>query len=229
VSVALRTYLRYLVPLTLLSALALSPLVYLALAVDTPKDAAQARGLVMLAWTAGATAWIGQLLLVAGAAPAARGLVAGAALSQRRAFTRGAVAMVRALVPCLLAAAAVVVGALALVVPALVLVTLLALTGASPETNPPLPLSRLRDSIAAVRAHVTPVAATVAAIAFFDVALVLVAKRFSAPLMGKKPTATELAAYRHLIDIVVAGLVLASPLAAATLASLRATRDDHIT
>jgi len=227
VSVALRTYLRYLVPLTLLSALALSPLVYIALAVDTPRDAAQARGIVMLAWTAGATAWIGQLLLVAGAAPAARGLVAGAALSQRHAFARGAVAMLRALVPCLLAAAAVVVGALALVVPALVLVTLLALTGASPETNPPL--SRLRDSIAAVRAHVTPVAATVAAIAFFDVALVLVARRFSAPLMGKKPTVTELAAYRHLIDIVVAGLVLASPLAAATLASLRATRDDHIT
>jgi len=221
-SIALRTYLRYLVPLTLLSALVMSPWVNAALTSDMPKTAEQARALIALAWKCGATAWIAQLLLVAAAAPAARSLVAGPALSQSRALVRGVAAMLRALVPVALAVAAIAIGALALVLPALALLVLLSLTGASPDGAPS---QRLRDSIASVRTRVVPVAAVVLAMVAFDVALVLLAKRFTTTPLPKKPTPAELATYRHLLDIVVIGIVIASPIAASALAALRAQRE----
>ena len=101
-----------------------------------------------LGWELIAIGWLGQLVLVGGAAA-----ITGARpsqISQLGAFGRGLVQLARAIVPCLAAAAAIAIGGLALVVPGLVLLVLLALTGASRARGVP---ASLADSIAVVRAR----------------------------------------------------------------------------
>jgi hypothetical protein len=97
---AIRLWLRYVAPLTALSALALSPVLLVALRTPPPADAAQARAMIALGWKLLALAWFGQLVLVGGAAAIARDTP-----SQLAALGRGAAQMLRAIVPCLAAAA----------------------------------------------------------------------------------------------------------------------------
>jgi len=214
----MRVYARFVVPLTLLSLLAFGPFTYLALTAQAPPTVEQAWNLLASSWRCAGAAWVVQLWLVAGAAPAARALAAGEQLSQLRALGLGARAMVRAIAPCALAVAAILLGALALVGPALALLVLLALVGASPEGPA---TARVRDSIAAVRAQLVPVAIVVIAMVTFDLALVVIAKlALTEPLM-KGANKAELAGYRRLLDVVAFGIAAVSPLPVSLLANIR--------
>lgn len=210
---AIRTWLGHIVPLTLLSVIALSPLVALALRVHTPADPAAARPVIQLGWTLLAIAWLGQFLLVGGAAA-----MLTDPPSQLRAFTRGLLQLLRAVVPCLVAALAVALGSLALVLPGLVLLVLLSLTGASPERGLPAPLL---DSIAAARRQLPAVALAVLALFALDAAVGLVSYRAFVVPLPAKPTPTQLAAVRNFVRAIVLGLVVLSPLPATVLATLR--------
>ncbi len=215
---AIRTWVNYLVPLTLLSAIALSPLVVLALGVHVPADAAAARPVIQLGWTLLAVAWPGQYLLVGGAAA-----MLSEPPSQLRAFARGLVQLLRAVVPCLVAVLAVAIGSAALVLPGLVLLALLSLTAASRERGLPAPLL---DSLAAVRRQLPAVALAVFALFAIDAAIGLVAYRAVLLPLPAKPTPAQLAAARNFVRAIALALVVLSPWPAMVLASLhaRATR-----
>ncbi|HEX8114739.1 MAG TPA: hypothetical protein VF516_43715 [Kofleriaceae bacterium] len=170
--------------------------------------------MIQLGWTLLAAAWLGQFLLVGGAAA-----MLSEPPSQLRAFARGLVQLVRAIVPCLVAALAVAIGSLALVVPGLMLLVLLSLTGASRERGLPAPLL---DSLAAARRQLPAVALAVFALFALDAAIGLVAYRaFLAPLPAK-PTPIQLAAIRNFVRAIALALVVLSPLPATVLATLRA-------
>jgi hypothetical protein len=210
---AVRTWVRYIVPLTLLSAIALSPLVALASRVHAPADAAAARPVIQLGWTLLAVAWLGQLLLGGGAAA-----MLTDPPSQLRAFTRGLLQLIRAVLPCLVAALAVAIGSLALVLPGVALLVLLSLTAASRERGLPGPLL---DSIAAARRQLPAVTLAVLALFALDAAIGLVAYRaFLVPLPAK-PTPIQLAAVRNFVRAIALALVALSPLPATVLATLR--------
>jgi hypothetical protein len=211
---AIRTWLGHIVPLTLLSAIALSPLVALAASVRVPADAAAARPVIQLGWTLLAIAWLGQLLLV--------GAVAAMLTdppSQLRAFTGGLLQLVRAVVPCLVAALAVATGSLALVLPGLLLLALLSLTAASRERGLPGPLL---DSLAAARRQLPAVALAVVGLFAIDAAIGLVAYRALLVPLPARPTPVQLAAVRNFVRAIVLALVVLSPLPASLLATLYA-------
>lgn len=218
VAFAIRTWARYLVPLTLLSAIALSPLIVLAARVHPPADAAAARPVIQLGWTLLAVAWLGQLLLVGGAAA-----MLTDPPSQLRAFTRGLVQLVRAVVPCGVTVLAIAIGGLALVLPGLVLLVLLSLTAASRERGVPGPLL---DSVAAARRQLPAVALAVVALFAIDAAIGLVAYRAFLTPLPARPTPIRLAAIRDFVRAIALALVVLSPLPATLLATLhaRATR-----
>lgn len=214
----MRVYARFVVPLTLLALLAFAPCMYLALTLEPPLTIEQAFSLYTSAWKCAATAWVVQLWLVAGAAPAARAVAAGEPLSQLGALGRGARAMVQAIVPCALAVATILIGALALAGPALALLVLLALVGASPESAA---VERVRDSIAVVRAQLVPVAAVVIAMVTFDLALVVIAKLALTEPLLRGANRAELAGYRRVLDVVALGIAVVSPIPTSLLATLR--------
>lgn len=211
---AVRTWLAHLVPLTLLSALALSPLLAIALRVRAPAKPADIRAVVSLGWTLVATAWLAQLVLVGAAAA-----MTGERRSQLRALGRGLVQLVRAVVPCLVAAAAVAIGGLALVVPGAVLLVLLSLTGASRARGLPAPLL---DSIAAARRQWRAVALAVVALLALDAAIGIAAHRALVAPLPARPTPAQLAGARDFVRAIAATLVVLSPLPACVLARLHA-------
>jgi len=216
VGAAIQTWLRYLVPLTLLSAVALSPLIAFALATRPPADLAAAKSVVSRGWTVLAFAWLGQLLLVGGASAMTTGRP-----PQLRAFAGGLLQLVRAVLPCLAAVAAIAIGSLALAVPGVILLVLLSLTAASRERGLSAPLL---DSIATVRRQWLAVALTVAALFAIDAAIgVLAFQRFVPPL-PKQPTPAQLAGIRDFARAIVITLVVVSPLPATVLATLHARR-----
>jgi hypothetical protein len=210
---ALRLWLNHAVPLTLLSAIALSPLLLVALRVRIPADAAAAKSVLALGWMLLAVAWLGQLVLVGGVSAAV------GAPSQLRALGAGFMQLLRAVVPCLIAALAVVLGTLALVVPGPVLLVLLSLTGASRERGVPAPLL---DSIAAARRQLPAVVVAVAAMLALDAAIGLVAYRVLIASLPAKAVPLQLMAARSFVRAIVLALVVASPLPAAVLALLHA-------
>lgn len=225
-SLTLRAYLRYAAPLLVLAAVALVPTLAFALRQPVPADGDGVRALLRLAWILAATAWIPQLVLVAGAAPLVRALVAGQPLSQRRALADGVAALVRALVPCAIAIAAIVLGLVALVVPGLLLLALLALTGASDRLGVPPPAA-LADSAAVVRAQWRTVVPIVALMIAGDLAVVAIAQGQLALFdVAAKPAPIVLAHARDCVRAVAAVLVLGSPLAACALAASYARQGD---
>lgn len=216
--VTLRAWLRYLVPLTLLSALALSPLVYVASRVGVVPDPARARAQLRVGWVLAGCALSCQLWLVAAVAPAVRGLADGAPLSQLAALRRGLAGLVRGALPCGIAIVAVLLGGVALVVPGALLLVLLALTGASERLGeaPPAPLV---DSVAVVRANLPRVAAIVAAIVVGNLAVAFVLQWQLVPHIAKKVTPAQLASIRTFVRAVPLVLAALSPLAACALAA----------
>jgi hypothetical protein len=215
VAAALRTWLRYVVPLTLLSAIAVSPALVLALRARPSLDPAGARAALTLGWEMIALAAFGQLVLVGGAAAITR---ARPSPSQVGALGGGLVQLARAIVPCLAAVAAVAVGGLALVVPGLVLLVLLALTGASPARGVP---AALADSITAARAQLPATALAVFAMLAIDVAIGVAAQRAFVVPLPRQPAPAQLAQLRLFVRVIALALVLISPLPATVLATIR--------
>ena len=217
-SLALRTWLRYFVPLAILSAILHLPVLRFAWKLEVPKDIPAARSLLVTVWIVAGTAWIAQLVLVAAAAPAARSLAAKQPLTQWRALAGGFANMVRMALPIACVVAAIVVGGMALVVPGVMLLGLLALTAASTEPGLPAPLL---DSVAIVRRHWRPVAIAMVAIVAIDLALAAIAYVALADPLPKKPSPKQLAEYRDIARAVTVGLAIVSPLAASVLAAIR--------
>ena len=217
---AVHSWLRYIVPLTLLSAIALAPVITIALRVRAPLNPAGVTAALSAGWAMLALAWLGQLVLVGGASAITR--ARPAPLSQLGALRGGLAQLVRAIVPCLTAAAAIAIGGLALVVPGLVLLVLLALTGASRERGVPAPLV---DSTAVTRTQLPAVALTVAAMLMIDAVIGVAAYRAFVVLLPRHPTPAQLAALPHVLRVMALALVLVSPLPATVLATIRARAD----
>jgi hypothetical protein len=218
VPLALRAWLRYLVPLTVLSVIAFLPLLWLASRTGLAADLPKARAQVRLGWVLAAVAWASQLWLVAGAAPAVRGLVRGQPLSQLRAFTEGVRGLARGFVPCLIAVLAVALGGIALVVPGVLLLVLLALTGASERLGEPPP-APLVDSVAVVRDSLGRVALIVVAIIVINLAIALALQLQLVPHITRKVAAAKLAPIRSFVRMVPLVLAVVAPLAACALAA----------
>lgn len=216
--VTLRAWLRYLVPLTLLSALAFVPLVYVASRVGIAPDVARARAQLRAGWVIAGCAFACQLWLVAAVAPAVRSIAEGAPLSQRLALRRGVAGLVRGALPCMIAIVAVALGGVALVVPGALLLVLLALTGASERLGEASP-APLVDSVAVVRASLPGVAAIVAAIVVANLAVTFVLQWQLVPHIPKKVTPAQIASIRTFVRAVPLALAALSPVAACALAA----------
>ena len=138
--------LRHAGPLAAVTAVAMAPALAVAWRARVPADLPHAHAQLLLGWLIAAFAWIGQLWLVAGVAPIARAPEA----SPYAALAAGLRGLARAAVPWALAVVAIVLGLAALVVPGLVLLVLLAPTGASTRLGEPPP-APLADAAAVVR------------------------------------------------------------------------------
>jgi hypothetical protein len=215
--IALGAWKRYTLPLLLLTAVACAPFALLAVGIAAPGDRAAATTLVRFAWVVAATAWIVRYLLVGAIAPIARAAASDTPLSQLAALRAGAGGLVRAVLPCGLAVAAVAIGGLALAVPGLLLFVLLAMTGASERPGLPAPLV---DSIEVARANLRSVATAAGGMLLVDLAIVTVAYFLFAAGLPAKPRAPDLAVIRTLIQVAAIGFAVVTPIAATALAAI---------
>lgn len=215
---AFRTYVRYLVPFAFLSVIAFAPLILIALRVPVPGNSKQAAMNLRYAYVFAGCSLVPLLLLVGGVAPAVRGVVSGAPLSQLAVLGRGLAGLTRAVVPTLLAVAAIAIGGLALAVPGLILLVLLALVGASTLDGAP---ARLADSVATARTSVPAIVAVLVASLVLPAVAIFLLSRELVPL-PKPPKPEHLAAFRQLVRVTVAGIVLAAPIPAVLLALIHA-------
>ncbi len=205
--IGLRTYARYGAPLTLVSVIAFLPL-YLLVRRVGPGSAANVKTVLELAWLVAGSAWIVQLAVVGAAAP-----LVGTRRSQWQALRAAGRGLVRAALPCVAVAGTVLVGGMALVVPALVLLVVLALTGASQAAGMPAPLE---ESVRVARRAPWRLAAIVAAMLLANVAIALIALRVP-HARPKKPV--DFATYRRVLPLIVAGIAVVTPVFACLLAS----------
>ncbi|HEX4449612.1 MAG TPA: hypothetical protein VH143_02025 [Kofleriaceae bacterium] len=165
-------------------------------------------------WIVAGVAWMVQLVLAGGAAALAREQPG----RLPRAFVVGVAGTVRALVPCAIAIAAIVLGGAALVVPGIVLAVLLAFAGAAGGATPgALPSEVLDASVAAARAHWRDAAVAVAAIVAADVAIAAIAQLV---LVHAGAPKLQLAQARDTTRVVVLAYAFASPFAASLLAAV---------
>lgn len=215
---ALRAWLRYLVPLTLLATITCAPLLYIALHAHAPKDIHSARVLVRIPWLLASFAWITQLWLLAAAAPLVRSVADANPLSQLRALIAGLRGLVRGALPIAAAIAAILLGGLALAVPGVLLLVLLSLTGASDQIREPLP-APLLDSIAAVRASWRRVVITLAAIIVVGLVVTFILQKHYVPPIRSKVPPSKLIGIRTFLRVVGLSLTAMSPLAACLLAA----------
>ncbi len=216
---AARAHLRYAIPLVLLAVLALAPWLVLALTLQAPADTAGASRALRAGWLLGATAWIGQLLLVGAAAPLVRALDAGAPPSQLRALGRGTLALARAALPWLAAVAAIAIGGLALALPGLALLVLFSTTAASARRGLPGPLV---ESVELVRRRLPLVAGVVAAMLAVDLGAVALAQLLLRPEAGRKLSPEQLAAFRRMVEVAAIAIVAVAPAIATVLAAVHA-------
>lgn len=218
-ALTLRTYLRYVVPFTVLAIVALAPIAYVAWKAGAPASLAQARAQVRATWVLAGASIAFQVLLVAGVAPAMRALAAGRPLSQLGALGAGLRSLVRALLPWLVAIIGVVLGGLALVVPGALLLVLVSLTGASESLDRPMP-APIFDSVEVAREQLLRVALVVAAIVVVNLAIVLVVQTLYVPSpLGKNLPVGKLAPVRTFVRMTGIALVAIAPLAACALAA----------
>jgi hypothetical protein len=220
VPLALRAWLRYLVPLTLLAVIACAPLLYIALKTTPPKSLPTARMQLRVPWMLAGFAWIGYLWLVAAAAPLVRSIADANPLSQLAAFIAGLRGLVRGFFPVLAAVAAILLGGLALFIPGAILLCLLSLTGASPQIRDALPAALL-DSVQAVRASWRRVALTLAAIVVAGLVIALAVRLAYVPnvVISKAPLQKIAPAIRTFVRFTGIGLFALAPLAACALAA----------
>jgi hypothetical protein len=218
VPIALRAWLRYVVPLTVLAAIAFVPAIYFSSKLGAPTDLVKARVVVRWSWAVAGTAWAWQWLLVASVAPAVRGIVRGQPLSQWRAFADGLHNLVRAIVPWMIVVAAILLGELALVIPGFLLAVLLALTGASERLGQPPP-APLVDSVEVARRGCWRVFAIVVAILVVNLAITYALQLALVPHIAKPVPAAKLLPIRTFVRLVPLALAAISPLVACLLAA----------
>jgi hypothetical protein len=242
-TLTLRSWLRYILPLTGLAIVAFAGVaIVLGLAsgcariadelslanlfADVPPkaavDAAAIHAQLRAAWILAGTAWILQLALAGAAIPVVRATAAGTVLGQRRAIRAGLTGLSRAFVPCLIAVLAIAIGGVALVVPGLALLMLLALTGAAAEAGAALP-APLVDSIAVARTQLLPVAIVVAGMLVLDLAIAYGAQLAIVHAVPK-PTAQTLVQAHAFVRVVALALVAISALPACALAAVYTRR-----
>jgi hypothetical protein len=219
VPVAVRAWLRYLVPLTILSAIACAPILLVALRAPAVKDIEHARQQIRIAWVLGSFAWVCQLWLVAGVAPAVKSVARAQPMSQLAALGAGIRGLVRGVLPVGIAVIAILLGGLALAVPGVLLLALLSLTGASDKLREPPP-APLVDSITAVRGNWRHVAIVLGAIIVVTLAVVFVAQHAIVPLIKAKVAPSKLLPIHRFIRVVGLAIAGGSSLAACALASL---------
>jgi hypothetical protein len=204
---------RIVVPLAVLAAIAMAPLLVIAARLGVAADPAAARSQLVLGWACAAGAWMFQLWLVAGASPAAR-----ANLTLRRALAAGAANLARAAVPWAIAVIAIGLGFAALLVPGCVLLVLFAQTGASVRVGEP-PLTSLSDGVASVRRHLRRVIVIVALLVAADLAIAAAAHVVIVHVMvPAKPASAALAATRTFARVVVLAATAIAPVPAWLLA-----------
>ncbi|HVK85318.1 MAG TPA: hypothetical protein VM513_14470 [Kofleriaceae bacterium] len=215
-----RTYVRYAVPLTVLTALAFAPLLYLAWRAKLPATISEGKSAVRLAWGLLAASLLPMLVLVGGVAPAVRSVATGQPASQLRAFGDGVRGLVAAMVPCALAFMAALLGMLALVVPGLVLLVLFALVGASSGAG----AGRLAEAAAVARGRRTAlaIAGVLLATLVLHAAAVWFVQRGLAVPLPKKPTPAQLGELRTLVRTSVIASAVIAPFAAIALAAIHA-------
>lgn len=218
ITLALRSWLRYVVPLTVLGVIACAPLLYIAWTAKAPEAFAQARTQVKLAWVLAGVAPLFVLLLVAGVAPAVRALASGAPLSQLGALIAGLRGLARGFLPWLVAVAAIVLGGVALVVPGVLLAVLVSLFGASDQLRTS-PQAAIADSLDIVRPQLWRIAAIVAAIVIVSFTITIAVQLMYVPLITKKTAVAKLAPIQMNLRIVTTAVVAVTPLAASFLAA----------
>jgi hypothetical protein len=209
---ALRIWLRYLVPLTLLSAVALSPVIASAFTTRAPVDAASASATLPRGWLLLAIAWPCQMVLVGGTAAVARDRP-----SQLGALGAGLCQLARAILPYLAALAAIAIGSLALAVPGVLLFVLLAPIGASRARGI---AAALTETIAATRKQLVVATLAVLAMLALDLAISVAGYRALIGPVGRHPTPAQLAAVRSSVRAIALVLVVVSPWPATVLAML---------
>jgi len=219
VPLALRAWLRYLVPLTLLAVIACAPILLVGLRAPAPLDLDQARRQIRIAWVLASFAWVFQLWLVAAVAPAVKSVAGASPLSQLRAFTGGIRGLVRGAIPVGIAVIAIILGSLALAVPGVILLVLLAQTGASDLLRSPPPAPHT-DSIEVARASWKRTAIIVIGVVLASLAITLAVQLALVPHITRKVPVAKLLPVRTYLRIVALGLTAASPLAACAIAAL---------
>jgi hypothetical protein len=214
-----RVLLRQAPTVVVVSLVALAPLLLTTVRLPAPTSVAAAKALVRTTLGLVVATLPCVLILVGGVAPLARAVVADTPLPHRAALRAGLAGLARAVVPCLLAGAAILLGSLALVVPGLLLLGLFALTGASTAAGLPAPLD---DSAAIVRAHRRPVALVLVAwLGVVGLAMLVLYLRLPLPL-PKQPSAITLSAFRTFAHTSVLIAVAAGPVVATALAAIHA-------
>jgi hypothetical protein len=219
VPLAVRAWIRYVVPLTVLAVIACAPILLIGSRAPAPPDLDQARRLIRVAWVLASFAWAFQLWLVAGVAPAVTSVASGSPLSQLRAFTGGLRGLVRGAIPVTISVIAIVLGCLALAVPGVILLVLLAQTGASDVLRSPPPAAQT-DSIEVTRASWKRPAIVVIGVVVASLAITLAVQLTLVPHITRKVPAAKLLPVRTYLHVVALALTAASPLAACAIAAL---------
>ena len=212
---ALRAWLRYVVPLTVLAFIACAPMLWIAWRWPAPSDVPHARLQMRVTYALASTAWIWQLWLVAAAAPAVQSLVDGKPLSQAKALTAGVRGLATKLVPVVITVFAITLGTVALVVPGALLLVLLATTGATASHA---------EAIAVGRANIKRLAIILAAVIAGALLIALACQLAIVPAIGKKAAASKLLPIRDFTRVVALALTAFAPIAATAIAAVTARR-----
>jgi hypothetical protein len=216
VPLALRAWLRYLVPLTLLALVASGPMLWIAWRWPAPSDVQHARLQMRVSYALASTAWIWQLWLVAGVAPAVRGLADGRPISQLAALGGGLRGLATKLVPVVITIFAITMGTVALVVPGVLLLVLLSTTGAT---------SSHAEAITVGRANMKRLAIIGAAVIAGALLIALACQLAIVPAIGKKVATSKLLPIRTFMRAVALALTAYAPLAACAIAAVTARRE----
>jgi hypothetical protein len=215
VPLALRAWLRYLVPLTLLAFVACGPMLWIAWRWPAPVDVRHARIEMRVTYALASTAWIWQLWLVAAAAPAVQSLADGQPISQARALLGGLRGLATKLIPVVIAIFAITLGSVALVVPGVLLLVLLSTTGA---------VASHAEAIAVGRANIKRLAITIAALIVGALLIALACQIAIVPSIGRKVAASKLLPIVAFTRVVALSLTAYAPVAACAIAAVTARR-----
>jgi hypothetical protein len=215
-ALSVRTYVRYVVPLTALSALVFAPLLFFAWRAKLPVSAPEGKALLRLSWMLVGASLLPLLVLVGGVAPAVRSIAAGRPASQLRALWDGVRGSVRTAVPALLAIVAVLIGGLAFAVPGVVLLVLFAMTGASTRAG----AARLADAAALARSRRTALvlAGTLAATLLVHAAAVFLTQR--GIVLPPKPQPEHFAPLIWIVRVAATAIALVAPISAVVVAAV---------